>query len=36
MQIRELTVENFPAIVANDPLGGDIFRQGRMRYAQSE
>ena len=34
--IRELTVENFPAIVANDALGGDIFRQGQTRYAQSE
>ena len=34
--IRELTVENFPAIVANDVLGGDIFRQGQTKYAQPE
>ena len=34
--IRELTVENFPVIVANDALGGDIFRQSQTRYAQPE
>jgi fumarate hydratase subunit beta len=34
--IRELTVENFPVIVANDAFGGDIFRQGQSRYAQPE
>ena len=34
--IRELTVERFPVIVANDAFGGDIFRQGQSRYAQPE
>jgi fumarate hydratase subunit beta len=34
--IRELTVENFPVIVANDAFGGDIFVQGQSRYAQEE
>jgi len=34
--IRELTVENFPVIVANDAFGGDIFRQGQSRYARPE
>jgi fumarate hydratase subunit beta len=34
--IRELTVENFPAIVANDAFGGDIFRQGQSKYVQPE
>jgi fumarate hydratase subunit beta len=34
--IRELTVEKFPVIVANDAFGGDIYRQGQARYAQPE
>jgi len=34
--IREFTVEKFPAIVANDAFGGDIFRQGQSRYARPE
>lgn len=31
--IRELTVKNFPAIVANDAFGGDIFVEGQSLYA---
>ncbi len=30
--IRRLTVENFPAIVANDIYGGDLFEQGKAKY----
>ena len=30
--IRQLTVENFPAIVANDIYGNDIFEQNRAKY----
>jgi fumarate hydratase subunit beta len=30
--IRRLTVDNFPAIVANDIYGGDIFEQSRAQY----
>jgi len=30
--IRRLTVENFPAIVANDIYGEDLFEQGRAKY----
>ncbi len=30
--IMRLTVENFPAIVANDIYGGDLFEQGRAKY----
>lgn len=30
--IRRLYVENFPAIVANDAYGGDIFEEGRKKY----
>lgn len=30
--IRRLTVENFPAIVANDIYGGDIFEQAKAEY----
>jgi len=30
--IRLLTVENFPAIVANDIYGEDLFEQGRAKY----
>lgn len=34
--IRELTVQDFPAIVANDAFGGDIFERGQMQYRQTE
>ena len=30
--ILRLNVENFPAIVANDIYGGDLFEQGKARY----
>lgn len=30
--IRRLEVEDFPATVANDIHGGDIFREGKARY----
>lgn len=30
--IHRLTVEKFPAIVANDICGGDIFEQGKAKY----
>ncbi len=30
--IRMLTVDNFPAIVANDVHGNDLFEQGKARY----
>ena len=30
--IRRLTVENFPAIVANDIYGQDLFEQGKAEY----
>jgi fumarate hydratase subunit beta len=30
--IRMLTVDNFPAIVANDIYGNDLFEQGRAQY----
>jgi len=30
--VRLLTVENFPAIVANDIYGEDLFEQGRAQY----
>ncbi|MBN1948862.1 MAG: Fe-S-containing hydro-lyase [Candidatus Cloacimonetes bacterium] len=32
--IRELTVENFPCIVANDIRGRDIFQEGVKQYNQ--
>ncbi len=32
--IRRLYVEDFPVIVANDAYGGDIFEEGRRRYAK--
>ncbi len=34
--IRRLEVEDFPATVANDIHGGDIFRQGQARYRVSK
>ncbi|MGB3340519.1 MAG: Fe-S-containing hydro-lyase [bacterium] len=30
--IRELTVENFPVIVANDAHGGDLYEEGTKKY----
>ena len=30
--IRRLTVEDLPAIVANDAYGGDLFEQGKAEY----
>jgi fumarate hydratase subunit beta len=30
--IMRLVVENFPAVVANDIYGGDLFEQGRKEY----
>jgi len=32
--IRKLYVEDFPVIVANDIYGGDIFEEGKERYAR--
>ncbi|MEZ0361774.1 MAG: Fe-S-containing hydro-lyase [Hydrogenobacter sp.] len=32
--VRKLYVENFPVIVANDIYGGDVFEEGRMKFAQ--
>jgi len=32
--IRRLWVEDFPVIVANDAFGGDVFEEGRTRYAR--
>ena len=34
--IRKLTVENLPAIVANDIYGEDIFEQGRAKYRREK
>jgi len=34
--IRRLTVENFPAIVANDIHGEDLFEQGRAKYKKGK
>jgi fumarate hydratase subunit beta len=34
--IRRLYVEDFPVIVANDIYGGDIFEEGRRRFAKIE
>lgn len=33
--IRELDVENFPVIVANDAFGGDLYEEGIKKYRQS-
>jgi fumarate hydratase subunit beta len=30
--IRELEVENFPVIVANDAFGGDLYQEGMKKY----
>jgi len=34
--IRRLTVENFPAIVANDIHGEDLFEQGKAKYKKGK
>jgi fumarate hydratase subunit beta len=34
--ILRLTVENFPAIVANDIYEGDLFEQGRAEYKRNK
>lgn len=34
--IRMLTVNNFPAIVANDIYGNDLFEQGRAQYRKEK
>ncbi len=34
--IMRLYVENFPVIVANDIYGGDVFEEGRRRFARIE
>jgi fumarate hydratase subunit beta len=34
--IRALTVVDFPAVVANDAYGGDLYEQGRQAYASRE
>ncbi|RLJ69924.1 fumarate hydratase subunit beta [Hydrogenivirga caldilitoris] len=34
--IRRLYVEDFPVIVANDIYGGDLFEEGRKKYAKIE
>ena len=31
--VRELEVEDFPATVINDIYGGDLYREGRAKYA---
>jgi fumarate hydratase subunit beta len=30
--VRQLTVEDFPAIVVNDIYGGDLYEEGRLKY----
>lgn len=32
--IRKLTVEDFPAVVINDCHGGDLYEEGRKKYAR--
>ncbi len=34
--VMRLKVENFPAIVANDSYGGDIFEQGKTEYQKGK
>jgi len=31
--VRRLYVEDFPVVVANDAFGGDLFEEGRRKYA---
>ena len=33
--IRRLGVENFPVVVVNDTLGGDLYETGRQSYARA-
>jgi fumarate hydratase subunit beta len=33
--IRRLTVEDFPAVVVNDCRGGDLYAEGRAKYAKT-
>jgi fumarate hydratase subunit beta len=33
--IRELEVENFPAIVVNDTKGNDLYKEGMEKYKLS-
>jgi fumarate hydratase subunit beta len=33
--IRELTVEDFPAVVINDCKGGDLYEEGRKKYERT-
>ncbi len=33
--IRELQVEGFPTVVANDTKGGDVFKEGPRKYARA-
>ena len=30
--VREMAVEDFPAIVVNDVFGGDLYEQGMAQY----
>ena len=34
--VKKLYIENFPLIVANDCSGGDIFSEGRAKYAADD
>lgn len=34
--VRMLTVDNFPAIVANDIYGNDLFEQGKAKYRKEK
>ncbi len=34
--VRKLYVEDFPVIVANDVYGGDLFEEGRRKFARIE
>ena len=34
--ILRLEIEDFPAIVANDVYGGDVFAEGESRYRRGE
>jgi fumarate hydratase subunit beta len=33
--IRRLVVEDFPAVVVNDCRGGDLYADGRKKYAKT-
>ncbi len=33
--VRRLVVKDFPVVVVNDTQGGDLYQQGRKRYAQA-